>query len=157
MSRGDSPLLYRGVNSSIHLKSEGRIAPKRQGSFEHEFTADCTLITADNSLVTISPSDVNAVHWHQFAQDHHPTSGISTSPHFERAAYYATHGGAAGERGFVYEINRAGLDQLKVRQFVVANYVTQPRVPMDDEVILVTVSGEPLATELIVRVTEVAA
>jgi len=156
MSRGDSLPLYRGVNLSMHLESGGCIAPEKQGSFEHEFIADCTLITADNSLVTIGPSDVNAVHWHQFAQHHHPTSGISTTPHFQRAVYYATRGGVPGEQGVVYEINRAGLNQRNVRQFIVAEYVTRPRVSIDDEVILVTVSGEPLPAELIVRVTEVA-
>ena len=156
MSRDDSPLLYRGVNLPMHWGAGGRIAPKKQGSFEHEFTADCTLITADNSLVTIGPSTVNAVHWHQFAQHHHPTSGISTTPHFERAVHYATRGRVPGERGVVYEINRAGLDQCNVRQFIVAEYVTRPRVPADDEVILVTVSSEPLPAALIVRVTEVA-
>ena len=157
MPRGDSPALFRGVSLSMHLGSEGRIAPKRQGAFEHEFTCDSTLITMDNSLVTIGPSEVNAVHWHQFAQDHHPTSGISTTPSFERAVYYATGGGVPGARGVVYEINRAGLDQCKVRQFVVAEYVTSPRVPVDDEVILVTESSEPLRAELVVRITEVAA
>ena len=157
MSRDDSHPLYRGVNLSMHLESEGRIAPKKQGAFEYEFTADCTLITADNSLLTIGPSDVNAVHWHQFAQHHHPTSGISTTPHFERAVHYATRGRVRGEQGVVYEINRAGLDQCNVRQFIVAEYVTRPRVPADDEVILVTASGESLPAALLVRVTKVAA
>jgi hypothetical protein len=57
----------------------------------------------------------------------------------------------------VYEINRAGLDRCNVREFIVAKYVMRPRVPSDDEVILVTASGEALPAELIVGVTEVAA
>jgi hypothetical protein len=157
MSLGDPSRLYRGVKLSMHVESEGRIAPKRQGAFEHELTADSTLITADNALVTIGPSAVNAVHWHQFAQHHHPTSGISTSPHFECAAYYATSGRVPGEQGVVYEIDRTGLDRCNVREFIVAKYVARPRVPSDDEVILVTVSGESLPPELVVGITKVAA
>ena len=138
----------------MHLQSKGRIAPKNQGVFEREFTLDCTLITMDNSLVTIGPSDRNAVHWHQFDQDHHPTSGVSTTPHFQRAVYYATWGGVPG---VVYEINRGALTHFRVREFIVRDYVARPRVPEDDEVILVTTSGAPLPRELIVQRLTVAA
>ncbi len=151
---GSSAHLYRGVSLPMHVASRGRIAPKQQGPFEHEFTADSTLITVDNTSVTIGPSDRNAIHWHQLAQGHHPTSGISTTPHYERAVKYATWGGVPG---VVYVINREGLDQCNVREFIVADHVPNPRVPEDDEVILVTPLGAPLPPSLIVRVLDVAA
>ena len=144
--------LYRGVNEAMHVRSHGRITPKNQGAFEHVFTFDGT-ITFDSSA-TFGPSEQNAVLWHQLADDRDPTSGISTTPSFARAVFYATWG---GEPGVVYEIDRLALGHRGVREFIVAAYVAHPRVPEDDEVILVTPSGEPLPSDLVVHVSNVAA
>jgi hypothetical protein len=52
MSIGDPSRLYRGVKLSMHVESEGRIAPKEQGAFEYEFTADhCGQFVSDSRSI----------------------------------------------------------------------------------------------------------
>ena len=143
--------LYRGVNRDLHRANEGRIRPKKCGPFEHIFYADGS-IYADGSA-TAGPSEQNAVLYHQLDQAGHPTAGISTTPHLERARYYATWG---GKPGVVYVIDWTKLPAVGVREFVVAATV-QPlslAVPEDDEVILVAPGDGTLPPAAIIEVLE---
>jgi hypothetical protein len=96
----------------------------------------------------------NAVIEHQQHQAGIPTSGISTTPHLSRAEFYATHGGKYS-KGYVFVIDRALCEVLKVAEFVVNEIVPYPSVVEDDEVILVASDFGSLPKELIVEISEI--
>jgi hypothetical protein len=89
---------------------------------------------------------------HQLDQEGYPTSGISTTPHFERACTYATYGGVPG---FVYKIDRQLLDGNGVKQWLVEQFVVQPSIPEDDEVILVANDFGALPDSIVVEIVPV--
>jgi hypothetical protein len=93
---------------------------------------------------------------HQLNQEGFPTSGISTTPHLERAVVYAR-GKSGDSEGFVYKIDRTALTARGVDEFVVARFCS-PSIPEDDEVILVVQGGGAhLPQELIVEIIPVRA
>ncbi len=84
--------LYRGENKKMYRCSGGVLPPKlMKRPFEYVFRADGS-IKADGSA-TAGLSENNAVYGHQLSSSKFPTSGISTTPVFQRACYYATAGG----------------------------------------------------------------
>ena len=89
-----------------------------------------------------------------FNQEGFPTSGISTTPHLERAAIYAR-GKDGLSIGFIYKIARARLKEHDVREYIVADYATYPSVPEDDEVILVTPYSQHLSEDLIIEIISI--
>jgi len=144
-----SERLYRGVNAAMHKQNGGRILPRRYGmAFAHEFTCDDMTITCDNTTVTIRPSAQNAVMYHQLGTP--DTSGISTTPHLDRARHYATRGGTVP--GVIYVIDRTKLPALGVCEHVVKDIVFgfSVTVPEDDEVILVAADTGELSPDVIV-------
>ncbi|MFX8082960.1 hypothetical protein ABTK87_19800, partial [Acinetobacter baumannii] len=82
-------------------------------------------------------SKENAVIEHQHLQLGLPTSGISTTPVFERAKFYALGPEQVGE-GVVLVIDRNLCEGLGISEFIVAEYTRNPAVPEDHEVILVS-------------------
>ena len=98
------------------------------------------------------PSERNAVIMHQRNSEKYRTSGISTTPNYERAVLYATH---HGKSGYVYKIDTALLDPHGVKAFPVDHHVVRPAIPDDHEVILVAQDFGPLPDPIIVEVTEV--
>jgi hypothetical protein len=149
--------LYRGVSNSHFNKTKGALIPKALHN-EFVFTprADGTF-TADGS-VTAGPSIQNAVLRHQLTQKEYPngypTSGISTTPKFERAILYATNRFTLPE-GIVYKINRKKLEEHKIEEFVVSEWVTHPSIPEDEEVILVSNDYGPLPSDIIKEIIKV--
>ena len=85
-------------------------------------------------------------------------SGISTTPHFTRAEFYA-HGFEGTSDGFVYKIDADRLSEFDVDSYIVAAYVHGPdlSIPEDDEIILVTRDREALPGPLIVEMVPVQA
>jgi len=142
--------LYRGVSVELDSKLFGKLIPKQQGKFLYEFTADETGVTCDYSKVTIGSSIVNAVHRHQLLQKGYPTSGISTTPKFDRAKMYAK-GIQGNEEGYVYKLNRSLLASLGVKEHVVSEFVTHPAVPEDEEVILCSDEGVEIPSQIIIE------
>lgn len=144
----ESAYLYRGVNEKMDDADGGELRPKRQEKFEREITCDTTEITCDNTMVTMYPSEVNQIHFHQFGTGHE-TSGLSTSPHFEIAKKYAK--GCDGcDRGYVYKIDRCSLGATGFKHEVVSDFVVGPSKPQDDEVIIFSDDGRALPAEVIV-------
>ena len=143
--------LYRGVSLEIHLKTEGKLIPKGL-SFKHPVRYG-SQIAKYGSGITYGSSENNAVIGHQTNSDEFPTSGVSTTPHFERAKFYANKG--KNVKGIVYKINRQKLAVYEVKEYIVTKYTTQPTVPEDDEVILVDKNSGPLPNEIIIYVIEV--
>ena len=138
----------------MHRANGGRIFAKVSGPFEHVFRVDGTICL--NGSATIGPSARNAVLAHQLGLPNRPdlhTSGISTTPHLERARYYATWGGVPG---VVYVIDRAKLAALRVCEHVVTDtvYPLSLAASEDDEVILVAPGDGELPPAAIVEVIE---
>lgn len=146
--------LYRGASEAVHLANGGRLKPKTQEPFSYEFHWDEPGFTWDSGA-TWDSTPTNAVIRHQLNQEGFPTSGISTTPHLDRATLYARgRDGTAG--GFVFKIDRLALPRHGIAEFVVAQFCA-PSVPQDDEVILVLPGLEYLPPEVIVEVLTIPA
>jgi hypothetical protein len=140
-------LLYRGVNSEFYEAHCGQLQPKLRSSFTRspEFGQD----EWGNCYWGDSP--LNAVVEHQRHQVGYPTSGVSTTPHFERAHFYATRGGEL-LAGFIYVIDTKLCTYHDVTLYVVNDVVPQPSVVVDDEVILVAKDFGVIPSAVIVDV-----
>jgi hypothetical protein len=141
--------LYRGETEAFHQNNGYRLKPKLQGPFEAGFHWDEPDLQWDSGA-TWDTSEANAVLRHELKQKGFPTSGISTTPDFERAVVYAR-GKDGRSPGLVAKIDASLLAAHGVRQLVVANVARSPSVPSDAEVILVTKDGAPLPEEVIVE------
>lgn len=144
-------ILYRGVSTSLHQKNGGKLLPKSIEAFKYqshygEFNYGIG--------VRYGLSEDNAVIRHQHGQSGFPTSGISTTPHLERAIYYATSGGKEAT-GYVYKINRTILVSHGIREFIVADFTVEPSIPEDDEVILVAPDFGTLSDAVIIEIISV--
>jgi hypothetical protein len=132
----DTPFLYRALRPEEI--SRGALIPKACGPF-----------LADPMLPLVLPFTLgkrpdHAVRAHQW-EGRYPTSGISTSPHLERAKHYAQH------HRMIARISVARLAEYQVQTFRVADYVDKSLicVPEDDEVILVCPDVENLPVGII--------
>lgn len=144
--------LYRGFGTDIYQDVAACLTPKVCGEFKHVFNHDGS-ITYDGSA-TYGASSQNAVLRHQLNQAGLPTSGISTSPHKDRAVFYALGGGRRKE-GIVITIDRSSLVKHGVIEHAVSDTVVKPSVPEDDEVILVSIYGGPLSLAIVVSMEKV--
>lgn len=141
--------LYRGVSEQMHVKKEG-LVPKgtsfcRGVCFGEGFRSD-TGITFDRSVN-------NAVISHQTDSQKFPTSGVSTTPFFDRANVYATNNGK--HLGIVYKIDCKVLKNYNIRVYRVSEYTKYPAIPEDDEVILVGENNAVLPNAIITEVINV--
>lgn len=95
----------------------------------------------------------NAVIEHQQHQAGYPTCGVSTTPLFERAKFYATNGGKL-PLGYIYVISLKALKSSGVTAYVVNEIVPMPSVPEDEEVILVARDFGTLSRDIVVEIIE---
>jgi hypothetical protein len=145
-------VLFRGVNATLHRLGL-TLQPKRLGPFTYP-RAYGEATYGDGG--TYGTSEANAVVRHQLDQRGFPTSGISTTPVYDRAVFYATTG-RSDAAGFVYTIDRDSLSQYGVKEYIVSDYAVRPSVPADEEVILVAADGGFLPQGVVLRVEEVRA
>jgi hypothetical protein len=131
----------------MHDRLGGALQPKAN----RPFVASPEFGRAEFGNAFWGECEANAVIEHQQHQAGYPTSGVSTTPHLERARYYAT-GGGANARGYIYVIDRSRLAALRIREYVVNAVVPMPSVPEDDEVILVAEDLGALPAECIVKI-----
>jgi hypothetical protein len=150
----DTEFLFRGTSEAFHQANDGLLKPKVQGPFTYQFHWDEPGFTWDSG-VTWDSTSTNAVIRHQFNQEGFPTSGISTTPHFERAVLY-TRGRNGAFGGYVFKIDRKALQQHGVAEFVVAQFCA-PSIPEDDEIILVVPNMLHLPPAVVVEVIQVPA
>lgn len=147
--------LYRGVNQEMYQSSNGVLCPKLIDSlFASAFKADGSF-KADGRI-TAGPSIQNAVFGHQLNSENFPTSGISTTPIFERAHHYATNGEQCSV-GYVFKLDRELLGCFGVGEYIVSKWVENPSKPEDEEVILVPQDLRELPMQVIVDIIEVSA
>lgn len=139
----------------MYQNSGGVLYPKKQNDpFSFTFKADGS-VKADSSA-TAGPSIQNAVLGHQISSKKFPTSGISTTPIFERAKYYATNGGQFS-LGYVFKLDRKLFEKFGVEEYIVSSWVENPSKPEDEEVILVFHPLKKLPARAIAKVIEVSA
>ena len=152
-----SQYLYRGVGEAGTPLDEtilSALRPRQPGAFSYCFRADGT-VKADGSA-TAGPSETNAVLRHELRQEGFGSAGISTTPLFERARFYALAGGRS-RGGVVITIDRGLLARYDVKEFVVAAHLEHPSVPEDYEVILVASGGGRLPREIVLCAVHVVA
>ncbi len=144
--------LYRGQNLFGHLENNGVISAKGD-SFSRSMKINEPMATFGNEC-TIGPSEKNSVISHQYDSNQYPTAGISTTPLYERALFYATSGGR--NDGVIYVISRCKMTDHGIKEFDVNRIVRYPKLVMDQEVILVPISNT-LPAEVIIEVIMVEA
>ena len=130
---------------------EGKVIEKGRARIVEVFLLDGS-ITFDGSW-TLGNSVTNAVRRHELRQEGFPTSGISTTPLLDRARFYATQGGSV--QGYVLKIDRSLLSRFTVTEYVVKEWVNNPSVPEDLEVILVAADFGPLPGDIVVEILQV--
>lgn len=144
-----SQFLYRGVSKAFHDANGGLLTPKIQGPFTYTLHWDEPGFTWDSGA-TWDSTATNALIRHQLNQEGFPTSGISTTPHLDRAIFY-TRGRSGGAGGYVFKIDRATLSHHGITEFVVSQFCV-PSVPDDDEVILVVPAVAHLPQQVILEI-----
>ena len=137
------------MNSELHRLGKA-LEPKAIGPFAYSARYG----EASYGTWAYGDTETNAVLRHQLRQEGFPTSGISTTPIYERAVFYATARGANGI-GYVYKVDRQSLAHHGIREFVVSEFTDAPSVPEDEEVILVGGSGKPLPDDIVSGVVKV--
>lgn len=145
--------LYRGVNHTLHQKTEGKLIPRESGKPFKRFVYYGEEVYYGGGN-TYRESEANAVIMHQIDSSRYPSSGISTTPIFENAKLYATHNGRY-DSGFVYKIDTNLLEAASVKAYPVDDHAVKPTVPGDKEVILVAKDYMELPNEIIVEIIEV--
>jgi len=144
-------ILYRGV-SMLQWQAGEALTPKLPyTAFEYEFMrhgeSPPRTRGGVGSGATRHPSHLNAAMLHELHQRGFPTSGVSTTPHYHRAKFYAID---RNPQGVVLTLDCERLFSEGVKFFVVRDLLPYPSVPDDDEVILVASGEGPLPSSALV-------
>jgi hypothetical protein len=134
--------LYRALRPE-EIEAGYILIPKSQEQFESE-----PRLEIDTRLdFELGPTEEYAVRQHQWEQAGFPTRGISTTPHLERAKFYAH------LNKVIVKIDRDSLVKHGIKEYVVTEILDFGiAVPEDDEVILVMNNDGPFSKEIIVEV-----
>ena len=149
--------LYRGVSKELHEANHGELIPKGN-QFTHVFCPDDHLYPSES--IFCGECEQNAVVKHQLgnqiAKQGFRSAGISTTPIFSRAKYYATHiNDSRATDGFVYVIDRSKFEKFGIKEKIISELVEYPKIPEDKEVILVAKDRGNLPIQIIVEIREV--
>ena len=102
--------------------------------------------------IVLRDTEEHAVRQHQWKQSGFPTSGVSTTPHFEKAKFYA-------RDGIIVKINRQLFSKYRIKEYIVKKYLGKFQddiaAPEDDEIILVQENGAPFPKEIIEKVVKI--
>jgi hypothetical protein len=146
-------ILYRGANPDLHHRTGGKLKPKLEGEpFERHVHYGEDAYYSGGPV--FGKSDRNAAIMHETDSSKYPTAGVSTTPIYENAVQYATHGGKY-ESGYVYKIDATLLDAYGVTAYYVNQHAVKPQIPEDQEVILVARDFGELPDEIIIEVIKV--
>lgn len=140
-------VLYRALRK-LEIVSDYILIPK----VLHEFKAH-PHFGIDTAFPILFYSDVNAVRQHQWKQNGFPTRGISTTPYYERALFYAQ------TNKIIVEINVSILSKYSITTYNV-NEILKDRpgdiaVPEDNEIILVYEKDGAFPKEIINRIIKI--
>ena len=128
--------LYRGECEDLFQMRNGKLFPKKPYEKFAGYACAGAQHVVCGSGVQFGESDLNTVIQHQWAQAGIPTSGISSSPHMDRAKFYALIGGDA-KKGYIFKLSVELLRECGVSIYRVNDWVPNPAVPQDDEHVLV--------------------
>lgn len=143
-------VLYRGVNPELYEQNAGELRPKDA----LPFVRSAEFSRAEWGNAYWGECEANAVVEHQQHQAGYSTSGISTTPHLDRAIFYATHD-EKYSYGYVYVIDEALCQIHEVTIYKVKDHVPSPSIPEDDEVILVAHDFGILPRALVIEIRKV--
>ena len=134
--------LYRALRKE-EIDAGNILIPKSQ----EPFRSDPIFGTMDMNFPIEFESVTNAIRHHQW-QRGIPTSGVSTTPHFERAKFYAK------RNGVIVKIDCQLLSKYGIIEYDVDGYLKpgEIAVPEDDEIILVKEDGGSFPKKIIVGV-----
>jgi hypothetical protein len=127
-------ILYRGENWDRwkKIQKDNGIEPK---GFEFELTFSHDGSIYYDGSATFGSSILNAVNGHQICSKKFRTSGISTTPFWERARLYALEDGTY-TKGVIFEININDIIMEEIELFEVNKFILNPKVKEDNEVII---------------------
>jgi len=93
-------------------------------------------------------TEEHAVRQHQWKQNGFPTRGVSTTPHIERARFYAQ------KNKVIVVINRKLLSKYEIKEYMVKEWLSalDVAVPEDDEVILIMKEDGSFPKEIIAEI-----
>lgn len=149
--------LYRGMNINMYNEMKGQLIPRGTMTTANLFPGNY-LSPSDN----LFPGNhrLNAIDKHQNPNRYNEknfknnSAYLSTTPHLERAKYYATNGNTSP--GYVFYIKRSILTEHNIHEYSVSRIATIIIVPEDDEVLLLTNPfGTPLPKEVIIKIERV--
>ncbi len=133
--------LYRALRKE-EIEAGIVIIPKQQRSFE-----DWPQIGIDITLpFVLGPTEKYATNHHQLGQE---TCGISTTPIFERAKFYAK------KNKIIVKISRSKLKKYNIKEIDVNESGSFVIVPEDQEVILIKLDNEPWPTDVIQEIIKI--
>lgn len=135
--------LYRALRKE-EINAGNILIPKSR----EPFRSDHIFGTMDMNFPIEFGSVTNAIRQHQWKQKGFQTSGVSTTPHFERAKFYAK------RNGVIVKIDCQLLSKYCIIEYDVDGYLKSGEiaVPEDDEIILVKEDGGSFPKEIIVGV-----
>jgi len=146
--------IYRGENESMYFKNEGKLIPK--GSY---FVLPIKFGTRKFGTFKFGKSDreserISLIN-HQEGSN---TSGVSFTPNFERAKFYAL-GNGKYKSGYIFVVDSNMLQNNKVTPFRIKDkaitYDFKVKIPEDEEIILVSFNDKELYSDIIVKIIKV--
>lgn len=140
--------LYRGISKEKYETDGRKIIPYKSGASK-SFATWGNFKWDDGSRW--GEHEDNTVIKHQEDSSLNPGPLISTTPHFERAKYYAL---SSKTEGFVFKINRNSLKEHGIQEFIVNNIASNPKIPLDEEVALYVPDGLYLPEDVIENIID---
>lgn len=132
--------LYRGVNIDFHNNKIGLNVKADKLTRVAQFGDQM------GKHLKMGESLENGILAHQTDSSFFKTSGLSTSPKIEIAKKYATY---QNKKGVVYKFDIEKLKENNIDIYTVSEFIENPKVPEDCEVIIKTKSNSNLPFHLI--------
>jgi hypothetical protein len=147
-------LLYRGVNAAMYDALKGKLSPHHKGigkpySRQHQFDDVQFGVDPQFGGGSINESLIHQ-NYKDCGEDRYITSGISTTPHIEKAHRYGSNEGEHSHY-YIYVIDRKILSLYNVTEQPGLQF---PKKPDDDEVTLTAQDYGTLPDEIILEVLE---
>jgi hypothetical protein len=139
--KSEQDYLYRALRKE-EIEAGCVLIPKQQRAFQ-----DWPMLGLDTTLpFYLGPAEKYAINHHQRGQE---TRGISTTPIFERAKYYAS------KNKTIVKISRRKLKKNNIKEIIVEESGSFKIVPEDHEVILIKLDDEPWSVDIIEEVIRI--
>lgn len=144
--------LYRAVRKE-EINAGNILIPKSQEPFRSDpiFGTDDMVFTAEGIEFDSVRNAIRHHQWqkgrpYQWQKEQIPTSGVSTTPYFKRAKFYAK------KNGVIVKIDRQLLNKFNIIEYDIKKYLRQEEIniPEDDEIILVKEEDCLFSKEIIV-------